>query len=683
AGGLVAFWCGMAAVQFAAGKINRNPKELSGFLLRRHVFLSLRDLKYLLPEKAGIFSALTVFVLCLTGEWILQAAHYERPEKIKNMRTDFQYYAASIDWKDVRTILPFLKDKNGDEPDEIVELGRNERREFDNRVVSQISLDAMPLGRVYLKFATYQNYRKSCWRAVEESVRTDPMMQQFEETGFYPPEFLGYAVQSLAYQTARLKLTEPNAPLSRCIPYGFLKDDAVTCHGDLVTDTNTNQYRIFAGENYENLLLRTVSYDVPAVSQLEASPAKMQEALRSALSGHEDTLVQFPQDPSMGSVYYGTEDEMQYRAAAAVLSAAGYTDLAYDAYTTLPDGVCTEYIHKMFGDLTDGFDARNATPAEKMLLLSRLRDRLCANVEYSLSPGKTPPGEDYVLYFLAENRRGYCTHYATTGTLLARLAGIPARYCEGYLVDNTKLHAEPAEDGYRYSGKILDSNAHAWTEIYIDGFGWIPYEFTFSYFTPPELPQETEPVTEPEPMTQDPTEAVIVTEIVTEYVPVTAEPTAAPSEVSAPAEIPDRLRDILGVIALAGGLTGLVLLIAARRRRVLSARELRLSDPIGDAAASYAWSLILHRLTECGVNVQAGSTDALLEEMLEKCSHLLTDEELTVLLSIGTRLRYSPHHLKAAERDTVIALYRKLTEQIYFQADPVRKLWLKWVRNYL
>lgn len=80
------------------------------------------------------------------------------------------------------------------------------------------------------------------------------------------------------------------------------------------------------------------------------------------------------------------------------------------------------------------------------------------------------PGEDFVERFLREGR-GYCIHFATAGTLLLRMHGIPARYVTGYtaLLDR--------------SGRatVADSAAHAWVEIYIDGFGWYPVEMTPGY----------------------------------------------------------------------------------------------------------------------------------------------------------------------------------------------------------
>lgn len=97
---------------------------------------------------------------------------------------------------------------------------------------------------------------------------------------------------------------------------------------------------------------------------------------------------------------------------------------------------------------------------------------------YSLSPGKVPWGEDYTEYFLFENKKGYCVHYATAATLLFRSYGIPARFVSGYLIDEEQWKA--ADDG-AYQVTATGADAHAWTEIYTGDGIWIPVELTPGY----------------------------------------------------------------------------------------------------------------------------------------------------------------------------------------------------------
>lgn len=67
--------------------------------------------------------------------------------------------------------------------------------------------------------------------------------------------------------------------------------------------------------------------------------------------------------------------------------------------------------------------------------------------------------------FLFETKRGYCEHYASSFTVLMRLAGIPARVVTGYLGGEMN----PLSN-YMI---VRQSNAHAWSEIYLEGKGWL------------------------------------------------------------------------------------------------------------------------------------------------------------------------------------------------------------------
>lgn len=90
--------------------------------------------------------------------------------------------------------------------------------------------------------------------------------------------------------------------------------------------------------------------------------------------------------------------------------------------------------------------------------------------EYTLSPGTTPSNKDFVLYFLNENKRGYCVHYATAATLLLRTHGVMARYAEGYRVD--------AHEIVNGTASVKDRQAHAWVEVFDPLLGWKPIEVT-------------------------------------------------------------------------------------------------------------------------------------------------------------------------------------------------------------
>ncbi len=74
-------------------------------------------------------------------------------------------------------------------------------------------------------------------------------------------------------------------------------------------------------------------------------------------------------------------------------------------------------------------------------------------------------------YFLFHGKRGICSDFATAATLLARAAGLPARYMEGFsLSDDIR-----DEKGLF---RVTDAEAHAIASVYVDGCGWLQVDAT-------------------------------------------------------------------------------------------------------------------------------------------------------------------------------------------------------------
>lgn len=95
--------------------------------------------------------------------------------------------------------------------------------------------------------------------------------------------------------------------------------------------------------------------------------------------------------------------------------------------------------------------------------------------QYSTTPGTTPFNKDVVDYFLFENGSGYCVHFASAAALMYRMYGIPARYVTGFVVE-PKLFVSDANGNF--TAKITDEYAHAWVEIFLKDYGWVPVEVT-------------------------------------------------------------------------------------------------------------------------------------------------------------------------------------------------------------
>ena len=108
-------------------------------------------------------------------------------------------------------------------------------------------------------------------------------------------------------------------------------------------------------------------------------------------------------------------------------------------------------------------------------IITQMQRYFADNTVYSQSLQRKKLGVDYVENFLFEQKKGYCEHYATAGAVLFRAMGVPARYVSGYKVPLSAFKEN--EDG-TYTAKVLDSQGHAWTEVYTTNAGWMVADMT-------------------------------------------------------------------------------------------------------------------------------------------------------------------------------------------------------------
>ena len=85
---------------------------------------------------------------------------------------------------------------------------------------------------------------------------------------------------------------------------------------------------------------------------------------------------------------------------------------------------------------------------------------------YSLSTQGGTSGQDIVNFLT--NKVGFCQQYAAAMAWLVRAADIPARVAFGFTLGN--------KQGNTYT--LTNLNLHAWTEVYFEGVGWVPFDAT-------------------------------------------------------------------------------------------------------------------------------------------------------------------------------------------------------------
>jgi len=132
-----------------------------------------------------------------------------------------------------------------------------------------------------------------------------------------------------------------------------------------------------------------------------------------------------------------------------------------DVYLSLPDDL-SPVVARVARDVTTGA----TTPYDQA---RALQDYFAVNFTYDLD---VPPGHggDAIEAFL-ERGSGYCEQFAGTYAAMARTLGIPARVAVGFSPGDP----DPDNPG---TWVVRGRHAHAWAEVWLGEFGWVPMEPT-------------------------------------------------------------------------------------------------------------------------------------------------------------------------------------------------------------
>ncbi len=146
----------------------------------------------------------------------------------------------------------------------------------------------------------------------------------------------------------------------------------------------------------------------------------------------------------------------------AVTFEKAYRAYVYDHYTEI-DPLTKSYLDTIIRE--QGFYASDPD------IINKVAAYIQKAATYNLLYDREMNNEDnVVIAFLRDYREGICVHYATAATMLYRALGIPARYTVGFL-SNAKAGSWV---------EVTDDFGHAWSEVYVDGFGWQYVEVTGS-----------------------------------------------------------------------------------------------------------------------------------------------------------------------------------------------------------
>jgi hypothetical protein len=361
------------------------------------------------------------------------------------------------------------------------------------------------------------------------------------------------------------------------------------------------------------------------------------------------------------------EDEMLYR------------QFVYDNYLTVPDVftggelILDEGYEKFISETQSGDDDFKT----QMNILSRklyyIRNRLRENYAYDLNVGEVPEGRDFVNWFLEDTKAGSCSHFASAAVLLCRSAGIPARYVEGYIIKPKDFPGD-SEEGESASVEIPDTRAHAWAEIYIDEFGWYPYEFTSGYGNIRTA------VTEPTPA--ETTTAATAAPAVSETVPpeTTAPMTAAAEKEEIIAETEEAKTPPSPLLLLILIVPAAIAYLPLRRAVILKSREKREAKFTPAEAVFYAYYEIMPILAKYGFaqNLMYDDFEAFIGEVgISVCG------EAGKLAEIAVKTAFGGYEPSEEDKNQVLGIMKRTKDKYYAELPKKQQFREKYLRVFL
>jgi transglutaminase-like putative cysteine protease len=228
-------------------------------------------------------------------------------------------------------------------------------------------------------------------------------------------------------------------------------------------NSSAMQFQVYRVVNPGNDSIALIKPDTPGSDVLESTFVPNESADYSISDdSYDDYLL---------SINATAETSFVYNATFYNVSMAGpvgnTSEVPADIYrldTSLPADFPPE-LRQVAANLTD--------PSLNMLQQAeKTQDFVKAWVNYNLSWGAAglPGPDDDIALWTYVHRQGICGHFATLFAVLLRAQGIPARIATGY------AGGMPLGN----SSVILSSYAHAWTEVYIPPYGWLPMDATGS-----------------------------------------------------------------------------------------------------------------------------------------------------------------------------------------------------------
>lgn len=685
--------------------------------------------RYLIGLKVGIILSVILTILFLFIPMVFPAKNYEELN-IKETKTKLQNKLMNFSIEDTTKQLtsndfsnwsPFQSKKYGGLSGG--ELGKEGEVTFDNKPVLKVE---MPItsNTIYLKGYVGSVYTGDKWDSLNKNDEAiySKLLKKLQRGNFNPGNQNSYFLSLLNvidnnlykdFNFSRSNMKVNNVRSNKkysYAPYNTIFNDKSM---NVLDPLYVYPYKANELENFEYYTNYTDIFNFNESNEFEKCLNYYTTYGREKNVNEQnmlDLLIQY------------RENELEYR------------DFVYSTYTKLSDKVPDSLIRE-FGDYKYNPYGNNGEGSNLKALLEMVANYLETNTSYSLKPGPLPEGKDYIEYFLYENKVGYCAHYATAATVMLRIMGIPARYAEGYIVKesnilkgkeigkfNVEIRGEDNKEVPIKEVDVLDANAHAWAEVYIDGFGWIPVEFTSGYNQSASGALNPAVVNQLQP-TNIPNTSNPVNNGQDDISNITPTPTLAPTK--APTKAPSA-NGTVGNESNGNGIKGengdtsstdtnssdeslgnkklnliylgkvfmiiikvlaiimlFILIIVSRWFYISYNKKMKVNNSNLDKVVIYRYKELLRILSYCGVELNNQLTYQLATKEIEEKCQLLNKGELENFVAISLKAKFSPYKINKEEANQIELLYKECIDSLYNNKSYVERLYLKYFKVFL
>ncbi|SEH37435.1 Transglutaminase-like superfamily protein [Ruminococcus flavefaciens] len=485
----IAYWLSLLAMSTI--DVGEYSGGQSGFVRKNNLFFPKRHMKLKVTEKCGIFIIASVMLVTAVSYSFLKITHYKRSDAINEKRRDITEAMNDFTFENLAESLSSLTSAFGlDFEYENHKLGTNDHVRYKNVTDLTVTIEQPVKGAIYLKNYVGSIYKDNEWFKLPKSAYKNKIFDDFKKYDIYPQDFPAIFTK-LIYSgndnTIWIKNSKKKMKYVYA-PYGTENFGGLSYQNDLTVSPQNGK----KGESSYKFF----HIDIESISESIASLKQRNHNLREVFSAsdihdklcREDVLEYCTENDLLTyddffSIDYDIPYNREYvlengATIMAQLLQNSYKDFVYDEYLDVPNTKAMKEVKEAYAEVLEG---DTSSIEGKLEVLKAIKDKMQGECVYSLYPRKTPSNRDFVNYFLLENHKGYCINFATAGVILARMAGIPARYATGYIIVEDDVTAGKKNSDNSVTVEVKDNRSHAWTEIYLDGIGWIPYEFTSGY----------------------------------------------------------------------------------------------------------------------------------------------------------------------------------------------------------